>query len=411
MPPSSLTADIERLQASATSLLALISHCRSSLSGLTTTARASESNPFTAPTVVIPPLSLLHDTASLAKAHTTKLALLLTQATLSSTCRAITPILSTIQTSVLPPLLTSLELLSTNHHGKALHHAVSRPISEILHGIEEMVGGPLKTMVDSVLKRGADAGREEPSGPERETIILPSTGKIWGACDKLMALKAKGLNGVVKERLQSSDETIKDASEELATYYKAHTLGSSTGNNAGGSDEVGDEGGGGDDDDDPFWDSDDDFPPSTPPNLKKGQILHPEVARAIDASTKRFKAITILFQAIQKSRLTATQAPQPDPALTTKPNLEVVKRLDGMVNIAEEMVVLVDEVVGEYYEHEFEDIDPDEYKDEGEKKLSENEKSLVQKAVALANLAQLDWEGSGDARTRLFEELAKAVQR
>jgi len=35
----------------------------------------------------------------------------------------------------------------------------------------------------------------------------------------------------------------------------------------------------------------------------------------------------------------------------------------------------------------------------------------VQKAVALANLAQLDWEGNTDPRTRLFKELAKAVQR
>ena len=38
-----------------------------------------------------------------------------------------------------------------------------------------------------------------------------------------------------------------------------------------------------------------------------------------------------------------------------------------MIDIAEELVVLVDEVVGEYYEHEFVDIDQDEYKGEGEK--------------------------------------------
>jgi len=229
-----------------------------------------------------------------------------------------------------------------------------------------MVGGPLKTMVDSVLKRGAHAGKEEPSGPEKETIILPSTGKIWGACDKLIALKAKGFNGVARERLQSSDETIKDATEELATYYKRHTPGSSR-NNTDGSGGGGDGDDEDDDDDDPFWDTSDDFPSSTPQKNKRKQILHPEVARAIDTSIKRLKAITILFQAIKKSRLTATQAPQPDPALTTTPNLGVVKRLDGMVDIAEGIVVLVDEVVGEYYEDEFEDINPGEYKDEGEK--------------------------------------------
>lgn len=256
-----------------------------------------------------------------------------------------------------------------------------------------MVGGPLKLMVNSGLKHGANAGKEEPSGPEKETIILPSTGKVWGACDKLISLKAKGLNGVVRERLQNSDETIKDATEELVTYYRRHAPGSSAGS------------GSGDDDEDPFWDSDDDFPSSTPPKNKK-QIFHPEVARAIDASIKRLKAIAVLFQAIKKSRLSATQTPQPDPALTTTPNLEVVKRLDGMVDTAEEMVVLVDEVVGEYYEHQFEDINSDGYKNI----LSESEKSLVQKAVALANLAQLDWDGSSDLRTRLFEELAKAVQ-
>ena len=230
-----------------------------------------------------------------------------------------------------------------------------------------MVGGPLNTMVDSALKRGADAGQEEPSGPEKEVIILPSTGKIWGACDKLIALRAKGLSGVARERLQSCNETIKDASEELATYYKHHTPTSSANNNADGSGDGGDEDDEGNGDDDPFWDSDDDFPSSTLPKKNKKQILHPEVARAIDASTKRFKAITILFQAIRKSRLTATLAPQPDPALTITPNPEIVKRLDVMVDVAEEIVVLVDEVVGEYYEHEFEDIDPEEYKGGGEK--------------------------------------------
>ena len=179
-------------------------------------------------------------------------------------------------------------------------------------------------------------------------------------------MKAKGLHGVARERLQSSGETIKDATEELAAYYKRHTPGPSVSSNTDGSDEGDDGDDGGDNDDDPFWDSDD-FPSSTPQKNKKKQILHPEVARAIDTSIKRLKAIAILFQAIKKSRLTATQAPQPDPALTTTPNLEVVGRLDGMVDIAEEMVVLVDEVVGEYYEHGFEDIDSDEYKDEGEK--------------------------------------------
>jgi len=221
-------------------------------------------------------------------------------------------------------------------------------------------------MVDSSLKPGASAEKAKLSGLEKETIILPSTGKIWGACDELIALKATGLNGVVRDRLQSSDETIKDASEELATYYKRHTPGSSASSSTDRSGEGDDEGGGGDDDD-PFWDYSDDFPPSNAPKYQKKEILHPEVARAIDAFIKRLKATTLLFQAVKKSRLTASLAPQPDPALTTSPNPEVVKRLDGMVDIAEEMVALVDEVVGEYYEHGFEDIDSGEYKDEGEK--------------------------------------------
>ena len=50
--------------------------------------------------------------------------------------------------------------------------------------------------------------------------MFPSTGMEWGACDRLIAIKGKGLVGIVADRLQSAEETIRDATTELESYHK-----------------------------------------------------------------------------------------------------------------------------------------------------------------------------------------------
>ncbi|KAI5794494.1 hypothetical protein DFH27DRAFT_138533 [Peziza echinospora] len=423
---SNLTADIERLRATVTSLLALISHCQSSLSTLTSvpsrstevsTSTSTSTNTTTSPppplaSPQIPPLSLLHDAASLTRAHTTKLALLITNSTPTplSSSTAVTKLLSTVQSSVLPPLLTSLDILHTHNHGAALLHSAATPAAEIFRGLAEMVGvfTPFLNGTEDKFLKGADLKKK------LEATVLPITGRVWSGCDALIALKPTGLVGVVSSRLKSSAETVSDAMAELKEYLERHSGGGAVDGDEDGDDDEDDA----DDDDDFGWDDDfpntddGDAPPQHNKPRRKRIIIPQKTQTAITATLKRFKTLTILFTAIQKRRLAASVAPLAS-IQTVTPDQSVVQRLGSFVDLAEEIVVLVDDVVGEYYELEGEDGD----EEEGEKEpkpasLSPTETSLINKIVALATAAQPAWEGGEeDASSKLFGECIKAIQR
>ena len=355
---ATVTERIECLQAAINSFIALISHYQSSLSRLSSSSASPAAPAPRSQTSSITPLFLLCDAASLAKAHTTKLSLLLTSSSLSATAQAATTVISTIQTSVLPPLLTALELLHAQNHGKVIIRAVTQPVGEVFRGLEELVGGSLKIVVDDALTRGA-TGEEKVTTVQKNSVVLPSTGKIWGACDRLIAMKGKGLVGIVADRLQGAEETIRDATTELDSYYKKNTPSdppissdqSSSGEEGGNDNSDGDCND--EDDEDIFWDEAfSPYPPlsSNTPAKKKRKLLPPHMVTSIATSLKRLKTVTLLLKTIHNHRLTPPSTLSPDPAYTTSPNATTVSRLEAIVDFAEEIVIFVDELIGEYYE-------------------------------------------------------------
>lgn len=358
---STITGRIENLQVAINSFLALISHYQYSLSRLSSPPSSNTSPTAPTPrsqTSSITPLFLLYDTASLTKAHATKLSLLLTSSSLSATAQAATTVISTIQTSVLPPLLTALELFHAQNHGKIIICAATQPVEEVFRGFRDIVGGPLKTIVDDALKKGA-TGKEKVTTVQKDAVVLPSIGKIWGACDRLIAIKGKGLFGIVADRLRGAEETIRDATTELDRYYKKHSpqdaIVSSDKSSSGeeGDNDNSDGDGDYEDDEDIFWDEE--FSPSSPstgnpPTRKKRKPFPPHMIASIITSLKRFKTVTLLLKTIHNHRLTPPRTSLPDPAYTTSPNVVTISKLEAMVDFAEGIVIYVDELVGEYYE-------------------------------------------------------------
>ena len=238
---------------------------------------------------------------------------------------------------------------------------MTRSVEEVFRGLEEIVGGPLKKIVDDVLKSGA-TGKERVTTVQRDAIVLPSTGKIWGACDRLIAIKGKGLVGIVGDRLQNAEETIKDAITELDSYYKKHppadgavSSDKSSSREEGDNDNSDGDCDDYDDYDDEYTFCDEGISPSSPFSgnpqpKKKRKPLPPHIVTPITMSLKRLKTITLLLKTIRNYRLTLPSALSPDPAHTTSPNAATVSRLEAMVDLAEDIVVFADELVGEYYE-------------------------------------------------------------
>ncbi|KAF8539707.1 hypothetical protein BDD12DRAFT_881840 [Trichophaea hybrida] len=125
MPSTSPTS---ALTPSLTTLTSLITHCRTSLQ-----------NPiYTSPPLTTTPLTLLHSTATLAKAHTTRLSISLRP---PITIDAAKKDLSDLTTSIIPSLVAGVSSCDPSIHGAALADEVRGAVDVLLGAIAEFVRG------------------------------------------------------------------------------------------------------------------------------------------------------------------------------------------------------------------------------------------------------------------------------
>lgn len=284
------------LEASTISLLTLIGHSRSLLSsGPQSTSR---------PTIADNPLDILHDIGSLTRAHTTKLSIAIRPPNIIQDAAA--RCVQDITQSIVPPLLAAVETISPAVYGSTLHAAVVRAADNVLAALEEFA------------KEIPDICREGKSGGGRDRLV--STGVVWQAADELIALRAKGLSGVVKDAIKLHMEILKDASTELKEWLEESAV------DEGDGPEV--EGKGEDEDEEAFWDA-----------PKKGPSKDDVDTRAkVGASLKKMNLVTILLRAVTKRRLTGVG------------KLADVKRLDRIAELGKSVANLGDDVGMGYYE-------------------------------------------------------------
>lgn len=145
---------------------------------------------------------------------------------------------------------------------------------------------------------------------------LASTGVVWQAADGLVALRSKGLAGVVQDVVESHMAMLKDAMAELKEWLESND--DNEDDNAEGEDE----------DEDAFWDA-----------PKKALAKDDTEAREkVDASLKKMKLATILLGAVVKRRL-AGEGKLRDP-----------QRLDKIAELAKSVANSGDDIGMGYYE-------------------------------------------------------------
>ncbi|KAH0406164.1 hypothetical protein KCU90_g24324, partial [Aureobasidium melanogenum] len=149
------------------------------------------------------PLHVLRDSATLLKAHTTKLALLLINKPFTPT--AVTSVLRDATQTCLPAMMSAVELCRPDIWGVFLHHQVVAKVRTVMR---EMV---------SFLEEVLDVAREENSSNHSKNT-LASTGVLWEACDALILLDKTGIAGLAVLKAQELRDTINDAIEELKEW-------------------------------------------------------------------------------------------------------------------------------------------------------------------------------------------------
>ncbi|OJD15799.1 hypothetical protein AJ78_03979 [Emergomyces pasteurianus Ep9510] len=173
------------------------------------------------------PLPLLSTSAAALKAQTTKLSLL--SINTPFTPSALITVLSTVNESVLPSLVTAALLTIPAEYTRAFHAEAKLLVKDALRELGSLVG-----VVKVIASGGAGSGDKVVVTEQQKVEVMACTGRVWKACEQLVSFAEEGVVGFVAAKAKQYLELVRDGIRELEEWDP--------------------EAEGGDDDDDPFWD-------------------------------------------------------------------------------------------------------------------------------------------------------------
>lgn len=194
MAPSAGSDGLSALRASIDSTTALVKNFQIALQ--------NHAQPILEPPGPPNPLRLLSDAASVLKAQTTKLSLLILNKPFTPS--AITYILNSLSNQCLPALMSALELCTAAQWTSFLQRHLRASLSHIMGQYLDLVTS-IPTDEHGI---DTDAGRG----------VLATTGVLWESCDKLVELASSGLVPLAVQKADSYHALIKDAITELEEW-------------------------------------------------------------------------------------------------------------------------------------------------------------------------------------------------
>ncbi|KAI9673466.1 MAG: hypothetical protein M1817_002928 [Caeruleum heppii] len=314
------------------------------------------------------PLDLFQDAATLTRAHTTKLSLLILNKPFTPS--AICTILRELSTNTIPAMLSGVELTHPTIWGNTFHTEVKARVTRLLRELRNMLGEVSAAAAQST---GTTIGQAD-----KQRDSLSSTGVVWEACDALIQLKKIGLAGVVVQKVRQYHELLEDAIAELREWSEETS----------------------DDEDDE--DADDvDTTSLTGPKAKKDRTQEDAVAiddlftatphlprsntslrSLLSNALKRLSLYALLYKALIKRRLETIPTPTKKD-MTVEFDISTLNRLlEALASLPEE----VDELASFFY-----DMD--------EQGVQEQLTKCSELATDAGTLVEMSWEGTEDAYT------------
>ncbi len=273
-------------------------------------------------------IDLAHDAATLIKAHSTKISLLIINAPFTPT--AITSVLREVASGPLPALATSVELCDSRLYTKVMRSELQWRVEKVLLEFRALVGDiPLdgKVLSDG-RKNGTLAGLGKGS--------LADTGVLWGACDELVELKRLGIGGLLIKKVEQYRDTVKDALEELQEWGEETSE-----DDEGDNDELYEATVNGTGSSNPAQDAIDDIFQGGR-HIPVGDVH--KVRERLECTLRRLKLINLLYQAIIKRRLKTLPAMPHDSASST-----VTARLDMLMPLISRIPDSIDDLASAFY--------------------------------------------------------------
>jgi hypothetical protein len=347
---------------------ALVTHYQSSLAPSKDTTTSQISQTFTTTSEIPEPLSVVTDSTTLLKSHTTTLSLLLITPPLTPS--ALIAKLNDVTSGPLSGMVAAASHIPRGGQkgdiGNIMRTEVKAQVRRLLGTWGEVLGLVLKMAEKRDGKDGAkkDVGKEEMEKEKQD--VLSATGVVWEACDVLLKLCADGVVGLVVKKAQELRAVLLDAIEELKEW------GEDVENE---DDEA--EGSDAEDENEIF---------GAENKLGKDDK---ELKALLDTSVKRLKMVGMLYQALIKRRLKtypATSTLEPAAASTNGTTASSSKTLDELMAILKSIPETVDDIAGAFY-----DLDEDEAKTTLDKCCGE--------AKSAIELVSKSWTGTDDEFT------------
>ncbi|KAI2627644.1 hypothetical protein GGR54DRAFT_636773 [Hypoxylon sp. NC1633] len=326
-------------------------------------------------------LSLAHDSATLIKAHTTKLSLLIINEPFTPS--AIAKVLRELAAGPIPALASAVQLCDAHQYTTVARQDLAWRCYRVLK--------ELKGLVDVIPLNGDVLPNAQKNGTKGEKGSLAATGIIWAACDDVILLKKLGVAGLLVKKVEEYRDTLKDILEELKEY----------------SEEVEE-----DDDDD---DSDtgqveqgdvfniaeqmqnthistqemlDDL--MNPRRIPRGDP--DRIRERLDSCLKRLRLTTLLYTAVIKRRL------KPLPSLPAAAQTPVTQRLDDVFPLLKRLPNRFGEVACAFYELDRGAID----------RVMD---SCFFDAFAASEMLMTSWQGQRDEFTEWAEKFQVGIKK
>lgn len=331
---------------------------------LQTTAPATVSNDDSK-TKDVDALVLAHDSASLIKAHSTKLSLLIINKPFTAT--AINTVLRELIAGPLPGLASAVQICKPAKYTKAMSEELQWRTKKLFIEFGTLIKAiPLD---GQILSEDAKNGTGKTDGKGS----LASTGVVWDACDGVMVLKKVGIAGLVIKKAEEYRDLLKDALEELQGWGEEES--------------DGEDGEAGSDEEQTVHDTVDDiFGPQ--------RHIHPEdpekIRPRLESAQKRLRLVITMYTAVVKRRFkTLPRLPHPElpPELKEKSeDAGIITCLDEVLDVMKKIPDITDELAIAFYELDGEEID---------KRMDD----CFFKGFATAELLLKNWEGQNDEFT------------
>ncbi|KAL4803928.1 hypothetical protein BDV18DRAFT_33412 [Aspergillus unguis] len=322
------------------------------------------------------PLPLLSTASTALKSHVTKLSLL--AITSPFTHSAVVTILSALNESVLPSLVTAALLVTPETHTKAFQTEIRLLANAALKELSS-----LAREVQTVAEEKAD--KKSLDQAEKDAVTV-AAGRVWDACDVVIDVAAKGVIGFVVRRAEQYRDLVRDAVEEIEDWDPDEDENEFFDDLLGGDGKVGagDDEDSDDEDEDKDEDEDED---------EESAALH---ARKKD-TLRILKPVAQIYPAIISNRLKKVPTPLTPPS---------VSALESLMKNLQQIPDHIDEVAGALYE-----ADVDKYTTQLRKT-----KGCASKAIELVVLPWNEKDTAGDkfttwskTWTKVVEEVSKSI--